>query len=342
MRKALTLAAFSAMLSASAQTLINPNQIRQPSSPLITWTNATGAGGWIGQNGASTPTQIYQSGQEQFNLHANDGIQGVSTIPNTSTEWEGGGVFGGVQNASTTTNAVAGRFYGLATGPGVNDANRVKIWGINTLLKDGSLATNFANVLLINEWDFNVNNASTKVISHSIGGASSVQPVSALGYLVNTIGGAGTTIKWDFGFGSLDGATNTFASIGTRDLISTSTTSASQNLLFFSRAASVVRSATINLDSTGILYIAPQLAAGGVTLQDGAAGNILAVASGHATIGGPLVLAQYSAAGLPAAASHSGGVVVCVACTASSTPCSAGGANVMARSTGAQWNCGSF
>lgn len=311
-------------------------------NPTVTWTNTVGTGASVGQIGARTPQQMYQSGQENTGLFANDGLQGVAAIPNTSIQWEGGGVFGGVENASTTTNAVAGRFYALATGAGVDNANRVKLWAINALLKDGTTSTNFAFTELINEWDYNVNNASTIVIAHSIGGASSVQPSSALGYTANTLGGAGTTIKWGYGFGSVNGASDTFASIGTRDLDSVTTTSASQSLLFFSREVAVSRAATINLAESGILYLVPQYSAGGVNLRDGLGADIIAVANGHATVGGPIILAQYGVGGLPSAAASNGGVVICIACTPSSSPCSVGGQNVFARSNGTSWVCGSF
>ncbi len=175
-----------------------------------TWNNTVHSVGLSRSMGGITPNGLYQLGQEQADIWAVDGLDGVVSIPDSSTQWEGCGVFGGVLNASPVTNAVAGRFYGIATGDGA------KIWGINALLKDGSVAKNFANVLLLNEWDFNANNPSTKIIAHSIGGASSVQPAQALGYTCNTLGGAGTSgIRWEYGFGTMDGAAAVGVVLGT-------------------------------------------------------------------------------------------------------------------------------
>ncbi len=198
-------------------TKVNPDQVFEPFEPAgVTWTDSVSSGGWSGQIGPNTAQQVFQTAQEQTDIFANDAIQGVVTVPNTATQWEGAGCFGGVVNLSTTTNAVAGRFYCYAGGNGVDDANRIKCWGVNSLLKDGSLSVNYGFVFLINEWDFNVNNALTKVIAHSIGGASSVQPAEALGYTCNNLGGAGTSgIRWDYAFGSLDGAANIGIQLGT-------------------------------------------------------------------------------------------------------------------------------
>ena len=301
--------------------------------PPGTFVNGPALAQYIGQIGASTPVQMYQSGQEQSNLYANDGLEGVVSIPSTGTEWEGAGVFGGVQNASITTNAVAGRFYALATGAGTDNTHRVKIWGINTLLKDGTVATNYNFVELVNEWDYNINNPGTTLIAHSIGGASSVQPTQALGYTCNSLGAA----KWDWCIGSLDGTSTVGAEFGAQ---STGNNTNSQPIFMWSRSSGgtaylsqLQGDAAGNFDITGITSV--NFTAGGV-------GSVFTVKGTNVTAAVPIVFPAYGFAGLPAASASPYGTVICVACTANSSPCTSGGSNVFARSTGTQWGCGSF
>jgi hypothetical protein len=285
----------------------------------------------------ANPVTLYQTAQAQSNIFANDGVQGVVAIPNTSIQWEGAGVFGGITNASTTTNGVAGRFYCLATGAGLNDAKRVKCWGVNALLSDGTAGTNYGYTHLANEWDYNINNALTKVVAHSIGGASTIQPASALGYTVNSLGGTGTSVKWDWGFGSLDGTATVGLQLGT---LNTGNNTSSQPIFMFSRSGDGTSYlAQIQGDALGNLdIVAPTT----VNFTANGVSGVFTIAGAKVSSAAPIVPPSYDVDSLPSAAAASGGIVICTACTAGSTPCTAGAANVMARSTGTQWNCGSF
>lgn len=177
---------------------------------------------------------------------------------------EGVAVFGAVTNASEATNAVGGQFFCRASGPGSGTptADRVRCWGINTLIEDGSPLggppyTGYANVYLTHEFDANIFDSSTVLIMMSIGGNGDTQPTTAYGYTVNTLSlDSVGSVKWDCGFCTLDATTNIGAQFGTQN---TGNNTSSQEINFYARSSGGVT-------KRGGMYIDPN---GGFSLFSG-------------------------------------------------------------------------
>lgn len=144
-------------------------------------------------NGADLTT-IYHKGQLSTSFSDIAGAF-LSLVPGSSTDVESEGVFGGIQCGNTTTNCVGGSFYGIANANGTGSAlaNRVRLWGINSLLSDSG----FNHVLLLNGFDTNVTGPDTLAFGISIVGASTVAPVA--GSAAVSIGAPGSGLNWPAG-----------------------------------------------------------------------------------------------------------------------------------------------
>lgn len=181
------------------------------------------------------------------------GVNGLADAIAGSAWGEAVGVFGHVTSASNLVNAVGGSFEVRATGAGTV-GTKLPLWGINTINEDGApLGANYANVLLLNELDFNVFNTSTKVLGLSIGGNGSAQPASSLAYICNTLG---VGLHWDNCFVTLDGVSPIGLQLGT---VATGNSVASQQIILFARNGSgVAQVASMQEDSSGnTLFGAP-------------------------------------------------------------------------------------
>lgn len=178
------------------------------------------------------------------------GINGMADAATGSAWGEAVGVWGHVTSASNLVNAVGGSFEVRATGAGTV-GTKLPLWGINTINEDGApLGSNYANVLLLNELDFNVFNTSTKVLGLSIGGNGSAQPASSLGYICNTLG---VGLHWDNCFVTLDGVSPIGLQLGT---VATGNTVASQQIILFARnGGGTSQVASFQENATGSLLI---------------------------------------------------------------------------------------
>jgi hypothetical protein len=178
------------------------------------------------------------------------GLAGCAAVPSNSTNHEGGGVFGAVSNASTTTNPVGGSFYCQAAGDGIDgnsDLHRVRCWGINPLLADHG----YNHTLLLNELDYNISGPDTKVIGLFSAGASQHQLAPGSAWML--AGPIGPGVSWPLAYGCADGSSAVCLQLGAR---STGNNTTSQIVRWFSRdAGGVTHYTDMTLDANGNLAI---------------------------------------------------------------------------------------
>lgn len=284
-----------------------------------------------------------------------DGTDGGVAIPSNSTQLEGKAIFGAATNASTTTNVLGGQFFARAAGAGTSTAigDRVKLWGLNTLVEDGSPLggppyTGYDWVYLTNEYDFNVFNSKTQVIASSIGGVWSAQPQTSYGYVVNSTNSA---YKWDCGFCTLDATASVALQVG---VSSSGNNAGSQPSILYSRdSGAAVHGASISTDPDGNFLFRPGFTgpAGSneQSIFQGSDGtNVLGIAG---SVGGAKPVVQGSGttrfqpgttAFADLSAEGGGASVYCSDCNVvSAAPhfCTGGGGGAMAFRSGGQWKC---
>lgn len=159
------------------------------------------------------------------------------------------GVFGSVRNASTTTNAAGGSFYGLANGDGIGTGllDRVRVWGVNPLVAD--LGHN--HVYMTNELDYNVTGPDTLIVGMSSNGASSHAPAPGSTWLL--AGQIGPGISWPVAYGCYEGAAVVCLQLGARNAGNNTT---SQILRWFSRdSGGTLHYTDMTLDANGNLAV---------------------------------------------------------------------------------------
>ena len=170
---------------------------------------------------------------------------GVGTFVNDSLASVGPG---------NSQNAVV--YYGV----GEASVNSAWIWGLNPVLYD---ASGISGAALNNEFDFNVNNASTTVYGLLLQGASSVQPTGthpALEVAPLDVQDSTPHISWAYGLETLAGAANIGAYFGEETAGSSS--SGSQPLEFGYGANQTF---TMEVSSVGNLTMTPASAPGAAT-----------------------------------------------------------------------------
>lgn len=155
------------------------------------------------------------------------GINNAITINNTNT---GVATCGGPHNLVLTSSVGGPR-------TGVVYYKQIVQWGTNTLCTDGKPGAggtpSYQYIRCIgNENDANYFNALSQGLAYSFGGNSGLQPFQLLGMTCNT---PGVGIKHDYCFGSQDGVTSVYESIG---VSSTGNNANSQISLVYGRDSS--------------------------------------------------------------------------------------------------------
>lgn len=260
-------------------------------------------------------------------------INGLQYIVSTST----------ITANSLTLTTSAG------TQTGSSYLHRIFSWAINTLATDtqpGAMgAPIYSGAELLNEFDFNAYNTSTKILAMSIGGGSTVQPSLAYGFLVNTLGPGA---QWNCGLCLLDGVATAAMQVGTSVA---GNNAGSMPILMYSRSnAGDVDSGVFYTDPDGNFIVHPGFTTSGAatnpqTLIQDASGNILAgflgaVGATPRVQMGNGVLLQYSSflfSALPAAPNAS--VIYCSDCTPAAV-CAGGGTGAPATRVNSTWVCG--
>lgn len=327
---------------------------------------ADGVGGLV-FNGSTLTNGVAGSFFAALNAAPWVGVCTTSSTGNTVTRVSGPSFNAAWQGATNTLFFINGGDYNVATvtsgdtltltgSPGnqtsVPCAKRIFVWGINALVSDGQPgapgAPSYDYGYLTNEWDYNVFKQHTKVIAHSIGGNSSVQPDVAYGYTVNTLGSG---IKWICGVCVLDGTATIAMQVG---VSSTGNNAGSLPILFYSRAMSGdVSSGVMSTDPDGNFLFKPgftgPMGANPQSLfQDAAGNNIIGI---QGAVGGAIPRLQGGARTrfLPGTTtfadlgSESGGsTVYCSDCNiVPATPytCTSGGSGSFAFRSAGAWKC---
>lgn len=252
----------------------------------------------------------FQTGQSNVNYGTN-GAFGCTIVLSGSTQYQASGMFGATVNASPNTNAVAGYFSARATanGSGSSEADMVRNWGVNPLLMDGG----YTNVLLQNEFDFNVSGSNTFVQGLVFTGASTHNANSNSAYIVMLpLGGVGSSYNVPVGLNCALGATSSSCiNIGPS---SSSSNSASQYIIFNSTNGGSATNVTLQASSTGVL-----------------------TETGSAFGGFNFSTVSYSVLGTQ----NNGTMVYCSNCTENTSigACSSGGSGAIAFKVNGTWYC---
>lgn len=281
--------------------------------------NSTFAPGIDVRTNGAVPTTLRQ---QLTNVSGQRGLATSSAIvvPTTSTSYESDAISGIILNncptsGSTCNGAVAGSFFAAPGNAGLSSstAGRNNVWALNTLLDDtDDIANNpsgFNNVSLQNEFDFNVFNTNTQVIGMSLGGASSAQPSSAIGIIIQALGnGFGASpIQWNTGFATQIGCCEVGLAIGP---VKYAASSASQSIELYSYDSGFTAlSSSIVLDSSGNLVL-PAASSGAVFFQAGGMNAAAATAAGFNVYLGTVYISGLAGGGGPqyACINTSGGI----------------------------------
>jgi hypothetical protein len=203
------------------------------------------------RNAAVTGTSIYTP-INVTTVNLQDGLQSVLVVPSTATVDAANGIGIYFQNNAIGAVNTVGLFIA-----GQGNTTNSPIWGINTLLTDNATrVTHSRTGQILTGWeaDFNVMGASTQVIGISIGGNSLAQPVSAQGFVVNSLSGASPgTYKWTVGFITQDACASLGLVLGAS--VANGTSAASQPAWWLYFDSGSVRRAAVLTASDGIFNI---------------------------------------------------------------------------------------
>ena len=195
-------------------------------------------------NGLDFKTELDSQGVIQLT----DSLAAGVKIPRTATVFQADGISGWTDNASTTTNAVAGFFPARCVAPGS------RCWGLNPVVSDygpgGLLTSGFAATINGIEVDLNCNNPRSTCQGVVVQGGSHASPTVSNAFRVAPIG---PNQKWSAGFGSDDGVSNMGLGLGAQD---TKANSFSQQISLTGRdTRNMQRAATIQATPTGGLNV---------------------------------------------------------------------------------------
>lgn len=288
-----------------------------------TFTNTVMSYALRGLVNSCDPLTHWQAGQSVSN-YAVSGVAGCVDIAVGSTVYGALGLFGSVNNSSTTTNAVGGYFsaFAGAAGSGSATASRVRLWAFNTLQHDKG----FSNVLMTNEFDFVVNGTGTKVLGLQLTGLGSGSMSSdSAGITIGPVG----SVQWPNGVYITDGAAATAAYVA--GATSTGNNVSSQPIRMISRTAGAVNN-TVDITAGPGGGINFTLSAGAGFAFVNTAGNVVVIAGG----GG---ITQLGLALSALAPTTNGTIIYCTDCLANSVPCTASSTGAFAKRLAGAWRC---
>lgn len=203
-----------------------------------------------------------------------------------------------INDVTRTSPTYAGQTTYNYIGEGVLNADGAAHWGINLLCTDSlgqTIATHNPR-FCYNEIDYNFNSVNSQGVGMQVGGASTVQPASALGYTCNRLDGypgTGTIAHWTACFETSDGSTPIALYAGASSTAGTHIASSSVNFNGYTNSSTPI-AAALQLDGySNMLINAP--AAGTVTQEAG--GTTIAVAeAGLFQVGGTTTAPTHLAA----------------------------------------------
>ena len=138
--------------------------------------------------------------------YGTDALAGCVIVPSTATAQGVSAVSGYVENFASSApgkpNAIGGFFQAACA------ANNSHCWGINPVLLD---IGGVSNVILQNEFDFDVGGASTQVVGIAMNGSFNTAPAASYGFSITAL----TSHQWGYGFIANDACCSVGALYGT-------------------------------------------------------------------------------------------------------------------------------
>lgn len=238
-----------------------------------------------------------------------DGLRGVAVNTVGSTVLDVNGVGGYVvnNNARSGPAQVSSGLKGIA----VCSANNSSCWGVSTILSDnkGIVASAGTGKALYNEFDYQVTSADTTV-GILIGAQFVAQPKSAGGVTFLTPNGASAALsRWQYAFGTQDGASTAFAHIGALQTSGASINSQELDFTYFN-SGSVSKTTTIAATDGGVLVANTGADVANSWVLSGAAVFATGANGGMTIASNSVVSATATTLSLGSAAGLTGGTII--------------------------------